>query len=265
MKTMPLYILLIITTFIEPISLNAQVSLLWESSSSYGGKGSLFQFGDTRARYFYVTDTVTKECKIYDPNNFVLNYKLTSIDVYDVFYYVIPDMNSNGHPEVLIYNNKIPGSVRIRDLLTGANIYVWSGGGFWYSIYFVGLTPGSNVLKIVLLKMEMSTYNTSLAIYSLGVTIPTSVYGNESSNKLQDEIILHQNYPNPFNPLTEIHFSIPSGTHVMLRIFNILGEEVSTLLNEWKEPGSYTSTWNSSNNTSGVYFYRLQTSVTSHK
>lgn len=76
---------------------------------------------------------------------------------------------------------------------------------------------------------------------------------------------LSQNYPNPFNPKTDIRYQIPdykSSLHTVLKIYNILGQEVRTLIDEEKEPGYYTVTWNGrdSNGTQvpcGVYFYRL--------
>ena len=71
---------------------------------------------------------------------------------------------------------------------------------------------------------------------------------------------LGQNYPNPFNPTTAINYQIPmtkSQIHTTLKIFNILGQEVATLVDEVKEPGYYTVTWDASDMASGVYFYRL--------
>ena len=67
-------------------------------------------------------------------------------------------------------------------------------------------------------------------------------------------------YPNPFNPTTTIKFTIPVGTgHApsLLKVFDVLGREVATLVNEVKEPGTYTVQWDGSGVASGVYFYRL--------
>jgi photosystem II stability/assembly factor-like uncharacterized protein len=74
------------------------------------------------------------------------------------------------------------------------------------------------------------------------------------------QFILEQNYPNPFNPSTTIRFSIPVGTHghTSLRVYDLLGREVATLVNEVKQPGSYEVTWDASGFASGVYLYRLQ-------
>jgi hypothetical protein len=69
---------------------------------------------------------------------------------------------------------------------------------------------------------------------------------------------LFQNYPNPFNPNTNIKYQIPSTNHVTLKVFDLLGREVATLVNDVKEPGTYTVRWDASGVASGVYFYRLK-------
>lgn len=68
---------------------------------------------------------------------------------------------------------------------------------------------------------------------------------------------LSQNYPNPFNPNTKISFSIPQRVKVELAVYNTLGEKISSLVNEVKEPGNYIVMFNAENLTSGVYFYRI--------
>jgi len=73
------------------------------------------------------------------------------------------------------------------------------------------------------------------------------------------EFALKQNYPNPFNPITNIAFSIPKTEVISLKIYNLLGQEVSTLVSEKLTPGNYTYTWDASGFASGVYYYRLQT------
>jgi len=85
-----------------------------------------------------------------------------------------------------------------------------------------------------------------------------------STNILPTKMILFQNYPNPFNPTTKIRYTIPSvGTSVMkfvqLKIYDVLGNEVATLVNEEKPAGSYELTWNAGNLSSDIYFYRIQT------
>ena len=69
---------------------------------------------------------------------------------------------------------------------------------------------------------------------------------------------LYQNYPNPFNPSTIIKYSIPTEGFITLKIFDILGREVETLVNQNQKPGSYEIKWNTSNQSSGIYFYRIR-------
>jgi hypothetical protein len=73
------------------------------------------------------------------------------------------------------------------------------------------------------------------------------------------EYRLNQNYPNPFNPTTTISYSIPMTSNVSLKIFNVVGREVASLVNESKSAGSYSINFNASGLSSGVYFYQLTT------
>jgi hypothetical protein len=69
---------------------------------------------------------------------------------------------------------------------------------------------------------------------------------------------LGQNYPNPFNPSTTITFTLPTKSFVTLRVFDSLGQEVSTLVSEEMLPGTYSRQWNAEGLPSGAYFYRIQ-------
>jgi hypothetical protein len=69
---------------------------------------------------------------------------------------------------------------------------------------------------------------------------------------------LYQNYPNPFNPSTIIRYSIPKTCYVLLKVYNILGKEVATLVNQEKTTGNYEINFYANNLSSGVYFYRIQ-------
>jgi hypothetical protein len=68
---------------------------------------------------------------------------------------------------------------------------------------------------------------------------------------------LRQNYPNPFNPTTVVSWQLPVSSHVRLVIYDLLGREVATLVNEVRAPGAYHITWNAAGLASGVYLYRL--------
>jgi len=80
-----------------------------------------------------------------------------------------------------------------------------------------------------------------------------------------DSYSLSQNYPNPFNPKSNIKFQIAKSGEVKLVIFDVLGREVTTLVNEQLQPGTYEAEWDAVNYPSGVYFYILTTSDYSEK
>ena len=93
--------------------------------------------------------------------------------------------------------------------------------------------------------------------------VNTTVASADQRSILPSEYALFQNYPNPFNPNTQITFDVPASELVMLRVFNLLGQDVHTLINKSMTPGRYTVEWNGNdmlNNevASGVYFYELR-------
>lgn len=79
-----------------------------------------------------------------------------------------------------------------------------------------------------------------------------------SRNYIPNTIVLYQNYPNPFNPFTIIQYSIPSRSGVLLKVYDIIGNEIATLVNEEKENGVYNVGFDATALPSGVYFYKLQ-------
>jgi len=83
----------------------------------------------------------------------------------------------------------------------------------------------------------------------------SGVPGNEGTPK---DYKLSQNYPNPFNPVTKISYQIPQAGNVKLTVFDFLGREVVTLVNEYKQAGYYDANFNASSLSSGTYFYRIE-------
>jgi hypothetical protein len=88
-------------------------------------------------------------------------------------------------------------------------------------------------------------------------TAPTKVTEKDHDH-IAENYHLYQNYPNPFNPNTTIEFDLANSSKVTLKIFNILGEEVATLLSERLTAGFYSNDWDAGNLASGVYLYRLK-------
>jgi hypothetical protein len=86
----------------------------------------------------------------------------------------------------------------------------------------------------------------------------TSIQKESQNQVLPCEIVLAQNYPNPFNPSTAVSFQLSAVSDVALRIFDLLGREVATLVDGRMEAGTHKVVWNASGFASGGYFYRLQ-------
>ena len=86
--------------------------------------------------------------------------------------------------------------------------------------------------------------------------VPTSVANNHSN--LPDKFTLNQNYPNPFNPATTISYTVNKSSLVSIKIYDVLGREIETLVDKYLLPGVYKTEFNAKNLASGVYFYRLQ-------
>jgi len=89
-------------------------------------------------------------------------------------------------------------------------------------------------------------------------TVQTTGIKETNTGVIPKQFALHQNYPNPFNPVTTIQYEIPKANHVIFKVFDVLGCEVATLVNEQKPAGTYIIQFDGSNLASGVYFYRLQ-------
>jgi len=112
---------------------------------------------------------------------------------------------------------------------------VWDGQYFW--------NVSSNIL-----------FGGNQRIYQ--VSNPITSVDNSSVNKVSRFTLL-QNYPNPFNPTTTLEFSLAAHEFVSLKIYNLLGQEVTTLVSERLTPGNYKYVWDASGYSSGVYYYRL--------
>jgi hypothetical protein len=95
-------------------------------------------------------------------------------------------------------------------------------------------------------------------VVMLNLDYVVGVSEDESKLSIPDKFKLEQNYPNPFNPSTTIKYSIPKENFVTIKIYNLLGEEVVTLVNEDKTIGNYEIEFNAASLPSGIYFYRIQ-------
>ena len=120
----------------------------------------------------------------------------------------------------------------------------------------VGINSEGEVLTLI---FEGNTeINLSTADVRNILNGPMAVKISGSDELVPAEFALMQNYPNPFNPSTTINYSLPTQAMVEISIFNALGENVATLVNEIKEAGNYTVEFNAAGYSSGIYFYQIK-------
>jgi len=151
-----------------------------------------------------------------------------------------------------------------------------TGWAMFFSIFSKTTNSGLNWISQVAYSgnapvncFDFINENTGWAVGDYGLILKTTngglIFVEQQGTEIPKEYSLHQNYPNPFNPSTKIKLSIPSNvkgetSNVKLFIYDVLGKEIATLVNEQLNPGTYEVEWNAGNYPSGIYFYTLTTS-----
>jgi photosystem II stability/assembly factor-like uncharacterized protein len=159
----------------------------------------------------------------------------------------------------LFFLNANTGWIGTKNNITGISyvVYTNNGGASWtvqappistppesnriFSIHFFDALNGGLTAD---LGKICHTTNGGVRVTNISTEIPSS-------------FSLSQNYPNPFNPSTMIKFDIPKSSFVKIKVFDITGKEIETLVNEQLQPGTYETDWNASSFSSGVYFYKI--------
>ena len=169
------------------------------------------------------------------------------------------DIDHDGDKDILVVNTA-GGDLAV---------YLNDGTGSFEHLYRIGVNgyraagivhkdfTGDNI-KDLAVRSSPSTGFLGTNYLNILVGIGEIVSVDEINIKIPDQYELFQNYPNPFNPSTKITFTLAEASLVKLTVFNILGEEVKTLVNENREAGIHTIDFNASGFSSGVYFYKLE-------
>ena len=116
---------------------------------------------------------------------------------------------------------------------------------------YVNMLPDARHSGLAPDHLLQAAKNTRLSLLEINTSV-------NNINSQPTRFDLKQNYPNPFNPTTTIPFSIPSNSYVSLKIYDLLGREIATIVSEEMPAGSYSRQWNASELSSGIYFYRIQ-------
>ena len=153
--------------------------------------------------------------------------------------------------------------------ITG-NVGVVSGGTTYHGLETVRYnSDGSNpwvaevnqyagIGKGLALGDDMSLYAVGMFYYSVIKYSQSTPTGVEQISEIPETFVLEQNYPNPFNLSTTISFSIPAAGFTSLKVYDVLGNEVATLVKEEKPAGNYEIHFRASSLSSGTYFYKIQ-------
>jgi len=140
---------------------------------------------------------------------------------------------------------------------SSAGVFTSTNSGTNWHASTSGLT-NKNVTSLAIVGTQLFAGTTGAGVWSQSLSqLATAV--NENKSNRPAAYSLSQNYPNPFNPSTTISYELPSSSRVTLKIFNLLGQEIATLVDGQQDAGSHSLQWNAANVSSGVYFYRLQT------
>jgi hypothetical protein len=135
-----------------------------------------------------------------------------------------------------MYSNVAGDTSRGKTILNAGGRFSYIQGVMWFAFQRYKLVPRGNE--------DFGTY------------LATSV--DQEIGYQPNAFALSQNYPNPFNPVTNIQYDMPAGGFTSLRVYNLLGQEVRTLVNQYQAAGRYTAQFDGSRLPSGVYVYRLQ-------
>jgi len=162
-----------------------------------------------------------------------------------------------------VYNNKLYAGGAFRTLTGNAGDYIMSWDGTQWEAAGLG-TDG----PVIALYPDISglivggSFSTAGGDSADNIAKYFTATGIDEKNSNPYEFSLSQNYPNPFNPETKIKYTVPSTLEVSLKVYNVLGKEVATLLNEVKQPGNYEARFSVDENngitlSSGIYLYKL--------
>ncbi len=216
--------------------------------SDYPGENDILIFNNGQGRNYSSIDQISP------PINAIDTYFIQSESAFgpeELTWTYFSDPTSDFYADHISGTQRLPnGNTLICEGTEGRFFEVTDGGDIVWEYFnpYIFETPQGNEVKEV---FRATLYNLDELD---GDQILTDV---EETSGLPTEISLNQNYPNPFNPSTTISFALPSSVNVSLRIYNSLGQLVTTLVDQILSSGNHIYEWNANNLASGVYIYNL--------
>ena len=187
----------------------------------------------------------------YDPNaSATFKYPVSQTSTHHISMIVPETENASNEAQYSVYQNgSLRGSVVLNQNEKSAS---WRDIGSWSFV-------DGDTLSVVIQNIE--PYNSSRVLRADAIKVQYGVPKAVSTDRLSSlpkTFSLSQNYPNPFNPTTNIQYTVSKKSNVSLKVYNVIGELVSTLKDEVHNAGFYQVTFNGANLASGIYFYRLE-------
>jgi Secretion system C-terminal sorting domain len=140
--------------------------------------------------------------------------------------------------------------------MNGNGVYVSNDNGTNWTMRFEGFPGTIDILALCI----YNNYIFAGAEFSGGVyrrQLSELIGIQPISNEVPNQFLLSQNYPNPFNPVTKIRFALPKSSFAKIVVYDALGGEMETIVNEQLNAGTYEADWSAGRFSSGVYYYKL--------
>jgi hypothetical protein len=131
----------------------------------------------------------------------------------------------------------------------------WNGNGTPPTSYYTALWDYLGGMTKN--QIQQATINLACLWYTAWVNAGLSASVDDFKNNFPGNFALAQNYPNPFNPVTSIQYSVANQQYISLKVYDVAGKEIATLVDEVKSPGIYTTQWDARSTASGIYFYTM--------
>ncbi len=235
----------------------------WETVDDFenpiSGNWNLGLWGHTKKQKFRGVYSITDSPdSLYAPNTerivtLISGYDLTPFTYAQLTFQQRYNIHNSDTAYIELSNNGTDWQVARK--FTGVNLF-WKKETI--NLHAMEGSPWNNVLIKMRMKSDDSTQSDGIYIDEMEIVTDQFVTSLASKNDaVPSSYSLLQNYPNPFNPVTIIQFTIPNTSHVTLKVYDLLGREVATLMNEIVDAGMYSRQFNGTQLSSGVYYYRL--------